>query len=165
MNTKSCKTLSISVNHNRLALIFILGKQPVYWELSYAAACNPKRAAEKVSYWINFYEADCIITEDIRGGSRKGRRTQALLKAIIGKLNSLKVQHILVPRYQPFQSKYEQMEYLCDKYPQLNVLAIEKRKYWQNELPYVSYFEAMSMADRYMSVGKETEQLPHNLPV
>lgn len=157
--------LSISVNHNRLALIFIHGKQPLYWELSYSAASSPKRAAEKVSYWINFYEADCVITEDIRGGSRKGRRTQSLLKAISGKLNGLQVEHVQVPRYQPFQSKYEQIDYLCNKYPQLKAIAIKKRKYWENELPHVSYFEAMAMADRYISSQKKIRSRPHNLPI
>lgn len=160
MSAKSRKAIAICVNHNRLSLVFFVGSQPLYWEISYVAAFTTKRAVQKVKHWIDYYEVDEVITEDVRGGSRKGRHTQTMLATIKNELNELDVTHIEVPRYQPFQSKYEQMGYLCKKYPQLKVLALKKRKYWENEHPHVSYFEAAAMADRVF-----THQPPENLPV
>lgn len=159
MAGKSRKAIAICVNHNRLSLVFFVGTQPLYWEMSYVATLTTKKAVQKVIHWIEHYDADDVITEDLRGGSRKGKHTQMMLAAIKQALNELQAAHIEVPRYQPFQSKYEQLEYLYQKYSQLKVLALKKRKYWENEHPHVAYFEAVAMADRVFE-----KQPPENLP-
>jgi len=148
MRNSPLTIMSIAVSHNRIAFVFLIDRQPMDWEMSFVAAASPKSAASKVAQWIKHYGVDVVITEDTRISTRKGRRTQSLLEAVCAAVQVTDTQHIEVVRSQPFQSKYEQIDDLITRYPQMKAVAPRKRKYWENEPHSVTIFEALAMAEQ-----------------
>lgn len=132
-------------------MVFLIDKQPMDWEMSYLAATSPENAAKKVKYWIKYYDVEVIITERTDGATRKGQRTQSLLMAVSEAAKTSGLQHESVVRSQPFQSKYEQLDNLAERFPQLKVVAPKKRKYWENEPQCVTIFEALALVEKVMS--------------
>lgn len=165
MRTKPIRTLAITASHNRLCFVFLIGEQPMDWELSFTAASSIDETAKKVDQWIHYYQADVVVAENLKTVTRKGERTLHLIDAIHKASQSSQAKLIIIRREQPFQSKYEQIDDLCDRYPQMKILAPPKRKYWENERHSVSYFEALAMAVQYFDCLKRNKfKPPSNLP-
>lgn len=118
------------------------------WQLSYKAARSPKHAQKKISQWLEFYAPDIIVTENLRGSGRKGDRAKVLIQAVKDVAEQSSAQHIEVERSQPFASKYDQIEQLCDRYPQMKSVAPVRRKFFEKEPPRVTIFEALAMAEQ-----------------
>ena len=140
--------ISIAVSHNRIAMVFLIDKQPMDWEMSYVAASSPDNATKKAKHWVQWYGADVVVTENPRNTNRKGERSQQLLEAVCQAVQATKAQPIEVERHQPYPSKYEQIDALCARYPQMKAAAPRKRKYWENEPHAVTTFEALSNAEQ-----------------
>lgn len=149
-NNSPLKVMSIAASHNRIAMVFLIDKQPMDWEMSYLAATSPDKAAQKVKHWIKWYGVDVVVTENPQDINRKGQRTQDLLEAVCNAVQSLEIQHLEVSRHQPFPSKYEQIDDLCERYPQMKAAAPRKRKYWENEPHSVTIFEGLSNAEQVL---------------
>lgn len=129
-------------------MVFFIDKQPMDWEISYVAASSPDNAAKKAQHWVQWYGVDVVVTENPHSTNRKGKRSQKLLEAIYEAIQATAAQSIEVERCQPFQSKYEQIDDLCHRYPQMRAAAPRKRKYWENEPHAVTIFEALSNAEQ-----------------
>lgn len=145
---KPLTIMAIAVNHNRIGFVFLIDKQPMDWEMSYVAAASPSNAQKKVAQWIKHYGVDVAVTEDMYGTTRKGKRTTKLIEAVGEAAQQSNAQHVEVVRSQPFQSKYEQIDDLIERYPQMKAVAPRKRKYWENEPHSVTIFEALAMAEQ-----------------
>ena len=158
MTTNPQTVMSIAVSHNRICFVYLIDKQPMDWEMSHKATSSPKLTGKKVSSWIEYYAPDVVITEDMGANNRKGARTKQLHEAMVDCVHLSDARHVAIARYQPFQSKYEQIEDLCVHFPQMRTLAPRKRRYWENEPQNVSYFEALSMAVLF-------REPPFDLPV
>ena len=148
MSGKLKTIIAIAVSNNRIAMVFLIDKQPMDWEVSYVAAASIGNAANKVTEWIDHYSADIVVTENLCATTRKGRRTRHLQEAVENAAVHSRAQHIDVLRHQPFPSKYEQIDDLVVRYPQLKAIAPLKRKYWENEPHVVTIFEAMALAEK-----------------
>lgn len=140
--------MAIAVNHNRIAMVFLIDKQPMDWELSYVGASSPDQAHTKVTQWITHYGVDVVVTESCEVTTRKGKRTMRLMLGVREGAIQSPAQHIEVIRHQPFQSKYEQIDDLVQRYPQMQAVAPKKRRYWENESHAVTIFEALAMTEQ-----------------
>lgn len=153
-------TLAIAINHNRIGCVYFIDKQPMLWELSYLASRSVDQARSKIDEWLEIYDVDCVVTEVQNGVSRKGKRTQILIDKINHQLaNRDDVDHFTIRRQQPFPSKYEQIDDLCCRYPQMRVIAPKKRRYWENEPAVVTLFDALAMGEQVLKL-----EPPRNLP-
>ena len=138
--------MAITANHNRLAFCFLVDGDPMDWQLAHSAAKSPEKTYAKVAKWLKFYQPDIVITEDLNGSSRKGRRTQRLILSIKEAVIDSKAQHIEMERYQPFANKYEQVDRLCDQFPQMQLIKPRKRRIFDNEPPVTTVFECLALA-------------------
>jgi hypothetical protein len=143
--------MSIAVNYNRIGFCYLIGKQPIDWQMTFKAATTIKNAENKITQWIDFYRPDVVITEDPRTLRRKGERARMLLDVAKRIADGSDVQHIEMPRVQPHRNLYDRIDELCERYPQLKAARPRRRKYYQKEPPYVTIFDAASMADEMNS--------------
>lgn len=146
--TKPLTYLAIAANHNRLGMVFMIDKQPADWELSYTGASSPDNAFNQALKWIRHYGADVVITQTMEDRTRKGKWTMNLIDAIGRAAETSDAQNITVQHEQPFQSKYDQIDALIARYPQMQIVAPRKRRYWENEPHTVTLFEGLAMAER-----------------
>lgn len=117
------------------------------WQLAHEAAKAPDRAKEKVLEWLRFYAPDIVVTEDLSGSMRKGKQAQRIILAAKEAALETDAQHIEIGRTQPFANKYEQIDRLCDEFPQLEVIQPKQhRRIFDCEPPYTTVFEALAMA-------------------
>jgi len=154
------KTIMVfSAHHNRIGFCFLIDRQPMDWQIAHVAAKSPDTTKYKIQEWLKFYSPDLVITEDCQSSSRKGRIAQRLILAIKQAVYETDIEHVEVMRTQPFANKYEQIDRLCLKYPQLKVVQPKKRKIYDPEPAYVTVFEAVVMAEQFLQ-----NRIPQNLP-
>ena len=142
--------MAITANHNRIAFCFLVDGNPMDWQLAHHAAKCPERTYAKVAKWLKFYSPDVVVTEDLNGSSRKGIRTQRLIFSIKEAVIDSDAQHIEMERHQPFANKYEQIERLCDQFPQMNLIKPRKRRIFDNEPAVTTVFESLGLATQLL---------------
>jgi len=155
----------ISVHHNRIGFCFFIGEQPMDWQLAYRASKSPAHAQARVKAWLKFYKPDMVLTEDLAGSQRKGLKAQGLILAIKEAVVEKGVEHRETLRNQPFANKYDQIDYLCERFPQMKAVQPEKRKIYDAEPSYITLFEALAMALQYfeqrqLNIPKPPSDLP-----
>lgn len=138
--------MALSAHHDRIAFCFLIDRQPMDWQMAHVAAKSPELTTKKVAQWLEFYAPDIVITEDLNGSVRKGRKAQRLIVAMKNAALATNAQHIETPRTQPFANKYEQIDQLCAQYPQMQAVAPKKRRIYEKEPPAITIFECLSMA-------------------
>ncbi|WP_298362542.1 hypothetical protein [uncultured Litoreibacter sp.] len=138
--------MAFAAHHNRFGFVFMIGQQPMDWQLVYQAAATPELAKRKIAGWLHFYKPDLIVTEDLAGSQRKGRKAQQLILAIKEVAFATDADNAEVARSQPFANKYEQIERLCEEFPQMKAVAPARRRIYDAEPPYVTLFEALALA-------------------
>ena len=147
MTHNSLRILSIAVNYNRMGFCFFVGKQPMDWQLVFEAAKSASKAEAQIRKWLEYYSPDIVITEDPKTLRRKGDRTKMLLDILNRIIQKTDVQHIEAGRVQPYKNRYDQIEKFCEKYPQLKAISPKRPQFFQKEPPYVTLFDAVSMAE------------------
>ena len=120
----------------------------MYWKLSFKAGSTAGSAEKHITRWLDEYQPDIVITESYRTLGRKGERARMLLDAINRTVGKYDVQRIERDRVQPYRNLYDQIDDLCGRYPQMQAARPKRRKYYQKEPPYVTIFDAMSLADK-----------------
>lgn len=148
MSAKPLWVLSIAVNYNRIGFCYLIGKQPMDWQLTFKAATSAGRAEQKLNQWLDLYRPDVVITEAPRSAKRKGDRTKMLLDVVDRVVKRNGARHIVVERKQPYANRYDQIEDLCKRYPQMKAVAPKRRRYFDKEPPYVTIFDALAMAEQ-----------------
>jgi len=151
MKDRPLRTMSFAVNYNRIGFVYLIGKQPMDWQLSFKAGNTAGHAENKIRQWIEYYQPDVVITENYKTLGRKGERARMLLDVLKRTLAKHDVQHIEMDRVQPYRNLYDQIDDLCDRYPQVQAARPKRRKYYQKEPPYVTIFDALAMADEMNS--------------
>ncbi len=148
MERNQFTVMAITASHNRIGFCFLIDRQPMDWQLAHKAAQSPECTKQKVLEWLMFYAPDVVITEDLSGSLRKGRKAQHLILAIKDAVLEADVQHIEVTRAQPFANKYDQIKNLCEQFPQMKAVAPRKRKLFETEPPYTTIFECLALAQQ-----------------
>ena len=138
--------MALAAHHDRIGFCFLIDRQPMDWQLSYKGALSPGQAREKVAEWLKFYAPDVIVTEDLRGSERKGKDTQRLIVAMKEVALETEAQFIEIERPRPCKNKYAHIKGLCDKFPQMKVIAPSTRKIYEKEPHAVTIFEALALA-------------------
>lgn len=146
MTGKPLTVMALAAHHNRIGFCFLIGKQPMDWQLSFLSARSPAKAKAKAMRWIKFYSPDVVITEDIEGSQRKGMVTQDLIGALKDAALENDVQHIEARRTQPCANKYVHIDQLCAQFPQMKAIQPRKREIYDTEPPVITIFEALSLA-------------------
>lgn len=135
------------------------------WQLAHRAACSPQEVKNKVRQWLVFYAPELVISENLSGSFRKGRKAQGLILAIKQVVDEVKTPHVEIERSQPFANKYEQIDRLCDQFPQMTAIQPKHRRIFDAEPPYITIFEALAMARQYIDGLKmKNGQPPSDLP-
>ena len=138
--------MAFAAHHNRIGFVFLIGDQPMDWQLSYQAATSPSLARKKVAEWLRCYQPDFVLTEEMLGSQRKGQKALALIAAIAEVAEVSPAKHCPRRRQQPFANKYVQIEALCERFPQMRAVAPKARRFYDPEPPYVTLFEALALA-------------------
>ena len=74
--------LAFAAGYRRVSFVFIEDGQLATWQTSKRAALNPEEAASFAREFIDLLLPTFIVMEDTTAETRKGARTQALLKVI-----------------------------------------------------------------------------------
>ena len=138
--------MAITAAHNRIGFCFLVGDQPMDWKLAHSAAKSPQKTYDKIAKWLAFYQPDIVITEDLNGSLRKGKKAQGLILSIKEAVLDGEAQHIEIERYQPYANKYEQIDRLCEQFPQMNTVVPKKRRIFDTEPAATTIFECVALA-------------------
>lgn len=147
MKDRPLRTLSLAVNYNRIGFVYLIGKQPMFWKLSFKAGSSASNAEKHLKRWLDEFEPDIVITESLETMGRKTERSTMLLDVVNRTIGKNDVQHITQNRIQPFRNLYDQIDRLCERYPQMEAARPKRRKFYQKEPPYVTIFDALALAD------------------
>jgi len=141
------RTLSVAVSTGRMAAVFLEDNTVVAWRMSQKAAQNTEDGAAILKSWLEDFEPDLTISEDHRA-SRKGVCAKATLETVERVLEAHDGLHVLLPRRQVYQDKYEEANALAKRYPQVRKLLPTKPPIWLPEPRRMSYFEALSFVEQ-----------------
>ena len=144
--SKPFTTMAIATHHNRIGFCFLVDKEPMDWQLAHRASRSASKAQKKVREWLDFYAPDVVIVELFTAGTRKGIRAQELTAAIKETVLESGAQFIETERQQPFANKYEQIDSLCDEFPQMQMSKPKKPRFFDPEPAETTVFEALAMA-------------------
>jgi len=146
MMAKPFAALSIAVGTGKIGYVFMVDGELMDWGLSLAAAKSQDKAVAKVAEWIKFYAPSVIVTERLTLHMRKSGQTLRNIEAIGAFAQDSAIHHVDVERVQLHANKYEEIQALTDRYPQIANWAPRKRRLWESEHPNTVLFEALSLA-------------------
>jgi len=137
------KTMSIAVSSGKVGMVMFMNKQLAVLKLSVKASKSTEQAKKQMRKWIDQYQPDCIVTEQLDKQSRKHGRTPELIDAMNEVIHQHAILHVEMKRQQDFKNKYEEANALAEQYPQLKPHLKHERKIWQSEEPSMMLFEAV----------------------
>lgn len=146
MISKPFAALSIAVGTGKIGYVFLVDGELMDWGLSLNAAKSQDMAAAKVAEWIKFYAPSIIITERLTLHMRKSGQTIRNIEAIEKLAQDSGIHHVDAERVQRCANKYEEIQALTERYPQIANWAPRKRRLWESEHPNTVLFEALSLA-------------------
>ncbi|MEM5471923.1 hypothetical protein WNZ14_09330 [Hoeflea sp. AS60] len=147
MISKPFAALSIAVGTGKIGYVFMVDGDLMDWGLSLAAAKSQDKAATKVAEWIKFYMPSVIVTERLTLHIRKSGQTLRNIEAIEKLVQDSGIHHVDVERVQFYANKYEEIQALTKRYPQITNWAPRKRRLWESEHPNTVLFEALSLVE------------------
>lgn len=142
------KVMSVAVSSGKMGMVLFMNKQLVTLKVSAKASRTTEQASQQMQKWIDKFNPDCIVTEQLDGDSRKHGRTPELIQAISKTITKHPILHIEVKREQTFNNKYEEAEILSERYLQLKPYLTKKHKIWQSEDRRMILFEAVANAEQ-----------------
>jgi len=152
------KILSIAIASGKIGYVFLIDNMLMDWGLSVRASKTPGLAKCKAQEWIDFYSPDIVVVEKTAKYSRKSIRTHSLIESVIELCENIKQKHIVQEREKNYANKYDEMDALCLRFPQISGWMPPKRQALDAEANDAIYFEALSMA-------VTLNEPPANLPV
>ncbi len=138
--------MAFAADHYRIGYAVLTDGELHDWGLSEKAAGSQADAAMKAERWIKLYRPDLILTEAMTPQSRKGGHARQLVDALAEQALQSGALHQSVMRVQQFANKYEEIEAICLRYPQIKLWAPEPRKFFEKEPRETIYFEAIALA-------------------
>ena len=92
------------------------------------------------------YHPDLILTEMLTPQCRKGAHTRKIIEVLAETARQSGASHQTVMRVQQHANKYEEIDAICLRYPQIRLWAPEPRKFFDKEPRETIYFEAIALA-------------------
>jgi hypothetical protein len=126
--------------------VFMVDGELMDWGLSLTAAKSEDKAVAKVAEWIKIYAPLVIVTERLTLHMRKPGQTLRNIEAIEKLVRDSGIHHVDVERVQLYPNKYEEIQALTKRYPQIANWAPKKRRLWETEHPNTELFEALNLA-------------------
>ena len=114
------------------------------WGLSVKASKNPDTAMKYAKKILGFYRPEMLLTEKITKYSRKSPHNHSIIKALVSAISD--ETHREVEKMQSHPNKYDEINVLCERFPQLANWAPSKRKVWVSEHRNTILFEALAQA-------------------
>ncbi len=148
MISRPFAALSVAVGTGKIGYVFIVDGELMDWGLSQIAAKSKAQAAAKVREWVDFYAPSIIVTERLTLHTRKSGQTLLNIEAIEKLAQDSGIHHVDIERIQPFANKYEEIQALTKRYPQIANWAPKKRRLWESEHPNTVLFEALSFVGK-----------------
>lgn len=138
--------MALAADHYRIGFAVFTDGELKDWGLSEKAAGSQGDAADKVARWIKLYRPDLILTEMLTPQTRKGDHARLLIEALAETARQSGALQHSVLRVQNFANKYEEIEAICLRYPQITLWAPAPRKFYEKEPRETIYFEAIALA-------------------
>lgn len=147
------RILAVAAASGRIGYIFLAGDELKDWRVAYAAAKSPAKAAKLVRSWINQLGPDVVVSEDVNEAAKKGKRTKAVIKAVVEASEHCHVLSVSLVRSHDFANKYEEAAYLAGQYPEIRAWLPERRHFYDNEPSTTVLFEALSLGEKLRRAG------------
>jgi hypothetical protein len=136
------KIMSVAVSSGKVGMVMFKDKQLTVLKTSKKASKSTENAKTQITAWIQKFQPDCIVTEQLDETSRKHGRTPELIEAMTEVIHELPILHCEVSRTQEHQNKFEEAKELSGRYPVLGKYLPNKRKIWEAEDNRMMLFEA-----------------------
>lgn len=143
---KRLKVLAIAAATGRVGYAFIIGGKLMDWGQSRKASKSPDLAAKQAELWIGQLKPDVVVTEKESAISTKGTKTWQIISALARVASNAKLLDVTVFRERDFKNKYEEAEYLGQRFPEISAWIPRKRKIWEPEPRNTILFEALALA-------------------
>ena len=143
------KLLSISAGHDAIACAFVLGRQPMDWQMSFTSTQTVEQLSGKITQWLDYYQPDRVLLPTYPADSHKGQQIRILIASAEQTAREAKIPLSHVSLQHDFANKYKQIEYLTERYHQLQPITVPNRKYYEKENTRITYFEAVGMVEGF----------------
>ena len=144
--------LAFAAGYRRVSFVFIEDGQLATWQTSKRAALNPEEAASFAREFIDLLLPTFIVMEDTAAGTRKGERTQALLKAIMDEAAQSNAQLLPMKREKIFRTRFDEARYLAEKHPEFEG-KVPSRTFRDREPHQMVLFEALALGHQAAQGG------------
>lgn len=140
------RMLAITVASGRIGYVFLIGGRLEGWGMSRAGAASGEAAEAVTRRWIAKLRPIVVITEDMRGRSRKGQKTRDLIAAVAQAARESEVLDVAVCHRHEFENKYLEAKAMAQQFPELCPWVPKPRRIWDSEPRAMVYFEALALA-------------------
>ncbi|MEO7221675.1 MAG: hypothetical protein ABIY37_04315 [Devosia sp.] len=145
------RLLALAAASQKIGFVYLQGREVLDWGLARKASHSVDAAFDQAAAWIDFYKPSRVVTEAIDGGTRKGKHTISLIHAFGAAARDRRVRLIAVPRRRQHLNKYVEAGALAAKHPPLGPWLPNARRSWESEPHKIIIFEALSLAEGYMT--------------
>lgn len=140
------RILSVAVASGRAGYVFFDGPTLIDWGITVRAVRSATELAGFIQALINELKPDVVVTEKCDTGSKKGRRSRNLIRAVAETASHNTVLDVAVPRPRIHPSKYEEAAQLAKRYPEIaGYLPTKKRRIFDFEPRSMILFEALAL--------------------
>lgn len=147
------RLLALAVTSGRVGAVFFIGPKLLDWRMSEKAARGMAEAAEYVSRLIEELSPNVVVTERIDRVRNKGSNTKELIEGMALAASESETLDLVVERPWRFKNKYDEIEALTERYPDLGKWKPKRRRFFDNEPRNTVLFEALVLADEVL-VGR-----------
>jgi hypothetical protein len=148
MLMETLSILAIAVASGKAGYVYLSDGTLQDWGITVKAA---KTCSDLVGFaqgLINDLRPDVVVTEDCGKGSRKGANTRRLIQSVAELASHNAVLDVAVPRLRRYPSKYEEVQALATRHPELaGYLPASKRRIFDFEPRSMVLFEALALAE------------------
>ena len=137
----------MAASSGKVGFVLLVNGELCDWGLSIKASKSAELATKQLSKWLDRYQPDMVITEKLMDYSRKSPSNQQKIQALAQTANASGARTSQVERIQRYANKYEEIEALAERYPQIANWAPKGRKVWEAEPRNTVLFEALSLIE------------------
>lgn len=136
--------LAFAAGYRRISFVFIENGELATWHTSCIAARDATRATQLAREFIELLAPNVIVIEDIRTGTRKGRKAREALEAIRAEAERSRAQLLPIERERLFRTRHDEAAYLVRHYPELTD-KVPSRRFHEREPHQMVLFEALAL--------------------
>lgn len=146
MSTERKRVLAIAVASGKVAYVFLIDGKLKDWHCSRAASLSAPKGRSLFRRAVARFEPSLVVTEDPFKPTRKSGCSLEVLHALVQELTDSATPHYLVQRDQQFANKFDEAQFLAERFPTIAPWLPKTPKIWEAEPVSAIYFEALSMA-------------------